>query len=138
MSFKSRTLQIMGVCALAAPLLAFAPAAQAQDDFSGSWRSNVADHMHMHQDGDRVTGDFSFRDGQITGHVRDGVLEGIWTQSTSDRRCDESRMGTHYWGHFFLNLSDDGEKFQGRWSYCEDDRGTGGEWHGERRHHRED
>jgi hypothetical protein len=121
--------------ALAAPLLAAATAAQADDEFAGDWRTNMG-AMRLDQDGDRVNGTYEMKGGRVRGHVEDNSLTGIWTQDAADHRCFEERMGSRYWGRFRLTLNDDGDSFSGRWSYCDDAFGSGGDWTGERhRHH---
>jgi hypothetical protein len=122
----------MAVSALAAPLVAFSPAALAQADFSGGWRTNQG-AMRLTQDGDRVTGDYELKDGRVEGHVEGDRLSGVWTQSSADHRCFEERMGSAYWGRFWLRLNRDADHFDGRWSYCDDERSSGGDWTGDRR-----
>jgi len=138
MTRKSRTLRRwIVVGALTAPLLVFSTGARAQEDegYSGSWKTNFG-VMHLEQDGDHVRGDYEFKDGRIRGEVNGAGFSGIWTQSTSARRCRDDRMGSEYWGRVQWRINDQGDRFFGRWSYCNEDPGSAGEWHGERRHHR--
>jgi len=122
------------LCAGALSLPLFAAGAWAQN-FAGEWETNMG-AMHLEQDGDQVRGDYDMKDGRLHGEIRDGGLSGIWVQSSSARRCYEERMGSNYWGRFRLHLSDDERYFHGRWSYCDGDPGSGGEWNGKRHHHR--
>jgi hypothetical protein len=117
--------------ALAAPLAAASTAAWAQADFSGKWRTNQG-AMRIDQDGERVTGEYELKDGQVRGHVHGDTLTGTWAQSSANHRCFEARMGTYYWGRFWMRMSPDGDSFRGRWSYCEDEPGSGGDWTGGR------
>jgi len=119
---------------LAVPLMANAAAAQ---DFSGRWDTNMG-ALRMDQGGDHVSGSYEMKGGRVEGHVDNNTLRGIWTQDVADHCCFEERMGTHYWGHFRFHLTEDGGRFFGHWSYCEDERGSGGDWNGTRRwhHHR--
>lgn len=119
---------------LTVPLLGVSPA-RAEGDFYGSWHTNQGEEMHIWREGDRARGDYNLKDGRLAGHIDGDRFEGIWTQSSSGRECYESRMGARYWGRFFLNLSEDGDHFHGRWSYCDEPAGSGGEWWGERRRH---
>jgi len=116
------------------PLLA-ATSALAQEDYSGRWDTNMG-AMRMQQGGDHVSGNYEMKGGRVEGHVDGNTLRGIWTQDHADHRCFEERMGTLYWGRFQLHLSREGDEFFGHWSYCDDERGTGGNWTGQRRHPR--
>lgn len=117
--------------ALAAFVLVAAPA-MAAGPFHGAWDAG-AYRMHLKQKGDRVRGTYEKHDGRIRGEVRGDTLTGIWIQSVADRRCYEKKMGSHYWGYLRVNLSRQGDNFDGRWTYCGDDIGVGGgEWHARR------
>ena len=138
MNAKSRMLRRwIVVGALTAPLLMFSTGARAQEDegFYGTWETNFG-AMHIEQDGDRARGEYEQKDGRIHGEVNGTSFSGIWSQSYSAHRCFEERMGSQYWGRVQLRMNDRGDRFFGRWSYCNDDPGSAGEWHGERRHHR--
>lgn len=117
--------------AVAGSLLAVATSASAQMDFSGLWHTNQGD-MRIDQDGASVTGQYELKDGRVRGRVDGDTLSGIWAQSSAEHRCFEERMGTLYWGQFWLRQSPDGTALQGRWSYCNDDPSTGGDWTGGR------
>jgi len=115
-------------------LLAATSAARAQeDDFSGRWDTNMGE-MRMQQAGDHIVGSYELKGGRVEGHVDGNTLRGIWTQYSADHRCLEPRMGSDYWGRFQLHLNRDGDAFYGHWSYCDNERGTGGNWTGQRRH----
>jgi len=112
-------------------LLGITGVVMAQDNFSGTWDTNMG-RMHIDQAADHAFGEYEMKDGHVRGHIDGDTFEGIWTQSHADHRCFEERMDSEYWGRFRLHLSPDGEHFRGRWSYCDDQPGSGGEWHGER------
>ena len=116
----------------AAVLFALATAASAQ--FEGFWDTNQG-AMRIAQDGDRAHGDYDLKGGRIHGDIDGDGLSGIWAQDWSNRRCYEERMGSFYWGRFRLHISDNDEYFHGRWSYCDQESGSGGEWTGHRVHH---
>ena len=138
MSTKKRALhQWIVVGALTAPLLAFSQATQAQGDFSGGWRSNNGE-MRIEQSGSRAWGEYAMKDGRIRGDVDGDTFSGIWTQTSSNRGCPDERMGSRYWGRVTLHLNEEGDRFYGRWSYCDDAPGSAGEWHGERHRHLHD
>lgn len=120
---------------LGTALFGAAGAALAQDDFSGRWDTNMGS-MFIQQGIDHVSGRYEMKGGRIEGDVNRNTLTGIWTQDNADHRCFETRMGSHYWGRFRLHLNHDGDRFSGRWSYCDDEPGTGGNWTGERHHRR--
>jgi hypothetical protein len=123
------------------PLFGIVPAAYADMGFSGSWHmtsgnfASQGDEVRIWQDGDHLRGEYPLKDGRLAGHVDGDRFEGIWVQSSSNRECYEERMGSRYWGRFYLVLSEDAEHFQGRWSYCDDAHGSAGAWYGRRHHH---
>jgi hypothetical protein len=123
---------IWGVLALAMTVPAMA---QYEASWDGPWETNQG-RMDIEQHGDRVRGAYDLNDGRVFGDSDGTVFRGIWSQSTSKRRCYEDRDGTHYWGRFTLTLSDDGRYFHGRWWYCDRDPNDGGEWTGHRPHRR--
>jgi hypothetical protein len=128
MNTRSRVL-CSGLAALA--VLSLASAASAQEDFAGRWRTNQG-AMRLDQDGGRVRGEYELKDGRVRGEVDGDTVNGIWTQSSSNHRCLDERMDSRYWGRFWFQISRDGTQFRGRWSYCEDEPGSGGDWTGER------
>lgn len=122
------------VGALTLPLLASSSAARAEGDFSGSWQTNNGD-MRIEQSGDHASGHYDTKDGRVQGHVDGDRFDGIWAQSHADRVCHGEKMGSPFWGRFSFRLNEDGDRFRGRWSYCDDALGSGGEWTGERHRH---
>jgi len=111
--------------------------AWAQADFAGPWHTNQG-NMHIEQRDNHAWGDYELKDGRVRGDVDGDLFSGIWTQSSSNRRCFDEREGSHYWGRFRLHLDEDRDHFRGRWAYCNDDFGSGGDWTGERLHHHDD
>lgn len=120
----------------ASVLVAVAGLAQAQPyhewrgDFAGRWWTNEGD-MHVEQDGSHISGSYSKRGGRIEGRVAGDHASGVWAQDFADRPCFYERLGSHHWGRFEWRLSDDGRRFYGRWSYCDNDLSHG--WSGDRR-----
>jgi hypothetical protein len=92
--------------------------------------------MRIEQSGGHARGDYEMKDGRVRGDVDGDAFSGTWSQSSAGHRCFEERMGSMYWGRFKLHLGEDGEHFHGRWSYCNDEPGTGGEWTGTRHRRR--
>ena len=129
---------------LTVPLFGLAPAAHADSGFSGDWRVTSGnfepqgDEVRIWQDGDRLKGEYSMKDGRLSGHDDGNQFEGIWFQSSANRACYDSRMGSRYWGRFWIRLNGNEDRFDGRWSYCDDAPGSAGEWHGERHRHLHD
>jgi hypothetical protein len=124
--------------ALALSALGFSSAAATADGFSGHWHltsGNFADRgtsVRIWEHGDGASGAYTLNDGRLEGHINGDQFDGIWVQSRANRRCSESRMGSAYWGRYSLHLSGDGERFHGRWSYCGDADGSGGDWSADR------
>ena len=140
MTLTLRRLIVAG--ALAAPMFAIVPTAQAQEQgWYGPW-DTTRGMMHVEQDGDEVRGDYDAMNGRFRGRIKDDGLSAIWAQASSRQRCHEERLGSDYWGRFRLHISDDEKYFHGRFSYCDTESGNGEEWNGKRpkprRHHHGD
>jgi hypothetical protein len=101
-------------------------------DFSGRWATKTSGEMRLDQSGNHVTGTYALNGGQIRGEVSGDRLSGIWAQSNSGRRCASTQQGTNYWGRLSVRLSGDAGRWSGRWSYCDEAEGSGGEWNGDR------
>jgi hypothetical protein len=112
--------------------IAFTSTAASAADFSGRWATKTSGEMRLEQSGDRVNGTYALNGGQIRGEVSGDRLSGTWAQSTSGRRCSRQELGTNYWGRLSVRLSGDARSWSGRWSYCDEAEGSGGEWNGER------
>ena len=98
--------------------------------FAGDWSTSEGD-MTVDQHEDRISGGYAKRGGRVRGEAHGDHAEGIWAQDVADQSCDEERMGTHYWGRFEWHLSEDGQRFYGRYSYCDADPNV--PWNGARR-----
>ena len=101
-------------------------------DFSGRWATKTSGEMRLEQNGARVDGTYALNNGRIRGEVNGDRLTGLWVQSTSGRRCTSEQQGTYYWGRLTVSLSSDGRGWSGRWSYCDEADGSGGEWAADR------
>ena len=120
----------LGVFIGAATLLSsLSAAAQDAADFSGRWSTDYG-LMHLRQRDDDVRGRYDFNGGRLRGQVEDRDLSGVWVQDTSDRRCDEERMGSPYWGRVEFHMSRDRDRFWGRWGYCNENPSRS--WNGRR------
>jgi Zn-dependent protease with chaperone function len=105
-------------CVIAAfSLLLFARGGLAQ--VSGVWDGGEAfGRMTLSETGSSVSGSFALKDGRILGSLKDGILDGIWTQESSSERCDGAAQdGRYFWGHVVLRFN--GNSFDGGWSYCD-------------------
>jgi hypothetical protein len=118
--------------ALVAAMFAVASIAASAADFSGRWATKTSGEMRLEQSGNRVNGTYTLNGGQVRGEVSGDRLTGTWAQSTSGRRCSRQELGTNYWGRLSVSLSGDARSWSGRWSYCDEAEGSGGEWSGER------
>lgn len=84
---------------------------------ASGWTSSYGP-MRFEQTGDMMVGSYENGVSQITGTIRDGVLEGIWYKPRTARQCATERMGTRYWGQLrFTFVSED--RFEGVWEYCD-------------------
>ena len=87
--------------------------------------------LFLEQRGERVSGLYPDYRGIVEGvlDARGEWLTGVWTQPDSERRCQRSLRGAWYWGTFDLR-GITGERFEGFWAFCDDPRGSGGQWNG--------
>lgn len=105
---------ILGMMALVVPLL---PGIGQASDLSGTYNSTEG-VLTLHQNGDRVTGRYNKDNGEVTGVAYENVLDGLWIEDSSDRRCTTPRNGRYYWGRIILEFTGNG--FSGSWGYCND------------------
>lgn len=85
--------------------------------FSGRWETDFKG-MTLIQKGNRVTGSYDWRGGQVEGTLERDVLKGTWSQSNGS-------------GRFVFRISEDGQRFSGSWGNGSDD-SRGGTWNGRR------
>lgn len=72
--------------------------------------------MTLRQHGDRVTGNYTSDNGEITGTLYDTTLDGFWIENHSDQRCSSAKNGRHYWGRISFEFNEN--RFSGTWGYC--------------------
>ena len=111
---------------IALPLLTLALTAQAAAP-EGRWTTPWGD-MRL-QGGDQISGDYDHLGGRVIGQMRGETLEGYWIQRNSEQRCPRDLSGSRYWGR--LRLTFDGDRFNGRWGYCDQEPNRDG-WSGTR------
>ena len=70
-------------------------------------------------------------DSSLSGTLASRVLDGVWVQPQSGRRCATPYEGSYYWGRLRFEFSADWQSFQGGWSYCDEAVGSSG-WSGTR------
>jgi hypothetical protein len=113
---------------LAFVLLPLSSAALA--NLEGRWTTDYGP-MQLQVNAEAVAGDYGDDGGRLTGQLHDGVFRGYWTERSSDRPCPGvGPDGSHHWGRIELRF--EGDRFRGRWSYCEEPLGSGGSWNGSR------
>lgn len=92
-------------------------------DFAGLWYSPQFEHMYLRQDGDEVTGIYTYQTGgRLTGTVEGDLLTFEWNEPGSKETAVRQMSG-----HGFLQIDRrNGEiKLVGEWGYREDYRGAG-------------
>ena len=100
--------------------------------FEGRWATAEFGEARFEDRDGRITGSYAWSGGQVSGNADGNRLTGIWAQTTSGRRCNSQQLGSNYWGRLSLQLSTDGERWSGGWSYCDEPDGSGGGWNGKR------
>ena len=89
-----------------------------QDIWTGTWDSPEWGEMSLVQNGNKVTGQYEWQGGKITGTVSGNMLKGTWSESPSYEPPNDA-------GDFEFTISADGKSFTGRWRY-----GSSGDWKG--------
>jgi hypothetical protein len=110
----------------------FADGPAAPTTFEGHWATAEFGEARFEERDGRVSGSYAWNGGQISGDANGNRLTGIWAQTTSGRRCNSQQLDSFYWGRMSLQLSTDGERWSGGWSYCDEADGSGGGWNGKR------
>lgn len=83
----------------------------------GAWSSTEGD-IRFRQQGNRVSGRYASDNGEIVGSLANTTLRGYWIEDSSNRRCSTAKNGRYHWGT--IELKFDGDRFGGRWGYCND------------------
>ena len=100
---------------------AFLPATGLADDdlgnysWEGEWDSNWG-HMVIAQNGNQVTGTYTFENGIISGTVSGNTFTGTWSEAPSYSAPNDA-------GDLILEMDANGKSFSGRWRY-----GSSGDW----------
>ena len=110
----------------------YADGPAASTTFEGRWATAEFGEARFEDRNGRGSGSYAWNNGQVSGNVNGNRLTGIWAQSSSGRRCNSQQLGSNYWGRLSLQLSTDGERWSGGWSYCDEADGSGGGWNGKR------
>lgn len=94
------------------------------EDWSGAWDTNWT-LVNLDRAGSDVSGDYSYKNGRLSGRLRDNGcrLTGTWTQ-------EPSRSYPRDKGAFDFILSSDGRSFAGAWGFGDDGNLNGGLWTG--------
>lgn len=85
--------------------------------WSGAWSTNWGDVV-LHQTGNDVSGNYTYKQGKIVGTISGNKLIGTWMQAPSYSPTQDA-------GDLELTLSSDCKSFSGNWRY-----GSEGEWSG--------
>jgi len=97
-------------------------------NFQGVWYSPQFERMFLRQDGDEVTGLFTYeRGGRIEGTADGNVLTFEWTDAGSKETATRQMSGR---GYFQLVQSEEKLELTGKWGYDES-RTDGGPWEAE-------
>lgn len=95
--------------------------------YTGKWYSPQYENMTLKQEGDTVTGTFSYKTGgTLEGKLDGNVLIFDWIQPG-----DTSKARREVRGRGYFIIRDDGDKIRGWWGY-NDDLDGGGIWDADR------
>lgn len=83
--------------------------------WEGEWDSNWG-HMVIAQNGNHVTGTYTYDNGIISGTVSGNTFTGTWSEAPSYSAPNDA-------GDLILEMAADGKSFSGRWRY-----GSSGDW----------
>ncbi len=84
--------------------------------------------LEVEPDG-HVWGDYPDYKGDLVGSLKDGgVLDMVWIQPNSEKKCDRARLGSRFWGRVRWKIS--GDSVAGFWNYCDDKLRRDRPWNG--------
>jgi hypothetical protein len=87
--------------------------------WAGKWDTEQWGEMTLQQNGSKVTGEYEWDGGKITGTVSGNMLKGTWSEAPTYQPENDA-------GDFEFTISSDGNSFSGRWRY-----GYSGDWDGD-------
>ena len=97
----------------------------ADQSFEGVWYSPQFDQMYLQQDGDEVTGVYTYEmGGKLEGTADGNVLRFEWKDAGDKQTATRSLSGR---GYFQLVETENGYRLKGQWGYDES-RSDGGPW----------
>ena len=92
---------------------------QSGSSWTGEWETSEG-NVDLKQNGNVVSGTYTQDNGRISGQVSGKTLNGLWAEDSSARRCTVKKLNTLYWGRISFTQTDGGNKFIGKWGYCDD------------------
>ncbi len=81
------------------------------------WNTNW-ELMYFWQDGNRVSGEYMYDDGILTGTLSGDTLCGWWREYGNTKECGPENTWS---GPLLFKFSADGKSFTGSWGYCNSD-----------------
>ncbi|AFY55472.1 hypothetical protein Riv7116_2991 [Rivularia sp. PCC 7116] len=90
---------------------------QSGSSWRGRWKTSEG-NMNLRQNGNVVSGTYTQDKGRISGQVSGNTLNGIWAENSSARKCKVKKLNTFYWGRISFTQQAGGQKFIGKWGYC--------------------
>ena len=95
-----------------------------------TWNTDEGGLMTLNVLPDSFEGKYENDNGRINGMLKDGVYTGFWGEDSSNQECAEEKLGTKYWGRIAFTFDTARKHFDGKWSYCDAEPGSG--WTGDR------
>lgn len=105
-----RTILFLG-CSMSAAMACDAP--------SGAWRSSEGTIHFPQQPSASIYARYTQDNGRLLVRRKGHVLEGVWVEKSSAKRCATAVDGSRHWGRVRFVFTDNFEQFTGQWSYCD-------------------
>ena len=86
---------------------------------AGLWRFDDGQlALAIGRDG-TVVGRYPNDNGRWFGQKRGRVISGYWVENDSGQTCKTEKDGSRHWGRLEVEINQDGDGFDGWWSYCD-------------------
>ena len=67
----------------------------------------------------RYRGEGDGQPARVVGRISSsGVLNGVWVEASSNKKCTKKRHGSFYWGRVYFRFNSSRSSWSGSWSYC--------------------
>lgn len=87
---------------------------------SGEWTTSEGDMVVSASRNSAFKASYNQDGGRIVGQMNGAVMQGVWIEKDSERRCQSAKEGSFHWGRVRFIFNSEWNRFEGSWGYCED------------------